>query len=1043
MVSGLGGGNVVERLLVELGVDANQLLSGVDKATGQAAQMAEGFGTRTSAVMGTIAKVAAIAGGAVAAIFSVRTVTDAISYTAQYADAIRKLSLQTGLTAEQASAWAFASDHVGLSIDDVTTSLGIFEKKLKGIQDVETGVTLGGKSMAQQLADIGIQATDSEGNMRPMGDLMNDLSDYFHSIPDDAENAAAKTGLAMQLFGRSGAALLPLLNLGSQGMADMTAQAKKLGLILSADNVAQIMKYTYAQRDLSAAMGGLKLMIGNALIPVLTQGFNQLIAWQPVIRDKVGKSIQWLTTVFGALAFYIKYALTTGDTFNAYLKGAQTPLATFFLLLGDTVVDLQAIAEWLLKAADAARQWGEKIAGFLNDGKSTADNFDRLGAVVPVVAKAIAALILAISVDIVLGFVSAIAGLALSIITFPLRVLGDIVGTVADFVSTAAKMVNKAVTITQIVARTGAALISGLADVTGFVYQNVVRTGTKIIDKLNPITGTVTQSVQVQTPTGEAGGGLQGWFANLMGNILGGLGGSPEVIKGISNFVSYLGASIGGGLVVALGPTLAEAFGAAAGVLAAIPVAGWIALAVLVVAAIVAALAIAFRQPLTTFFSETLPPLFTEALPQFAASLPGWAGFVAGAVAGALVFALLGIPAMLITRTGPWLVNALVGMFKNIPWDKIGGVFAGLGGLIGGWISGAFKAIPGLLGPVGTAIQRFATSIPGWIVDSVKAIPGLFADALTAIPGLLTTAGTAILDFAKAIPGWIAEAITSLPGILASIPGWVGDAFGAIPGIVSGFLTGAGGLVGIVTGALGDVVGAIMSTSVGQAASWFVGQVVEGFRAGWAMVNQLTDGALNDVVAGVWNIVTSVVGAIASLPGRIGDLAGTFFNAAGRLGDAIFQGIIAGLKAVPGALGDLTSALKDVFKAAINGAIRAINTLIPDTLSLGFTIAGHFIGKTIDIPPNPIPLVDFQHGGIVPGPIGAPVPIMAHGGEEILRAGQRQAPQFNFAWAFSGYDWDAIRRAMHAEADRALDEAMGQSQRTAYLQGAALKGGIG
>ena len=37
-------------------------------------------------------------------------------------------------------------------------------------------------------------------------------------------------------------------------------------------------------------------------------------------------------------------------------------------------------------------------------------------------------------------------------------------------------------------------------------------------------------------------------------------------------------------------------------------------------------------------------------------------------------------------------------------------------------------------------------------------------------------------------------------------------------------------------------------------------------------------------------------------------------------------------------------------------------------------------------PPGGFP--SFQHGGIVPGPIGQPVPIMAHGGEQFLGSSQ-------------------------------------------------------
>jgi len=1054
MAPGVGGGNVVERLLVELGVDANQLLTGVDKATGQAAQKAEEMGSRSSAVMTKIAAAAAIAGGAIAAIFSVKTVASAISYTDEYAASVRKLARETGMTTEQSSEMLFAFRRVGLDSDAASASLGILAKKLKGVQDEETGVATGGKSTAQILADIGIQATDGAGNLRPMTELMPELADVFKGMPDGIE----KTGLAMQLFGRSGKDMIPLLNLGSQGMADLAAEANKLGLVLSAENAAKIKQYSVAHKTLTEAVGGLKLVIGIAVIPVVTKLLNLLIKAQPIIRQGLGKSVQWLTTVFIGLWTYLKHVVKTGDTLDEYFKGAHTPLAAFFLLLGETVNNLKSIAEWLLKAAGAVFEWGQRIADLLPDGRSAADNFDILSRFIPLVADAVAALLVAMVITTVVGFVGAIADFALGIVTFPLGVLKDVIGAVGDFVSATAQLVNKAVTITQNVVRTGAKIIEFLADVAGTVFQNVIRTGAKIIDVLNPVTGTVTQSVDI-TPPADAGEGAKGWFAALMANVLGGLGGSPEVLKAIGLFASGviagIGASLGSGISItaittAISGAISSAAAAVGATLVAITPVGWVIIAAVVVALILTALAVVFREKLGPFFKDTLPRLFTEALPQFAASLPAWAGAVAGFIAGALVFALLGIPALLITRVAPAMAEGIAGIFRKIPWGKIGGAFAGLAGLVGGWLGGAFKAIPGLLGPVGNAIQKFATSIPGWIGNALKAVPGLFVEAVKAIPGLFADLAVAIKKFAASVPGWIAEAFASLPGILAgagrlfiefaqNVPRWIAEAFGKIPEIARGALTGAAGLVGVVTGALGDVLGAIMATPIGQAVSWFVGQLVEGFKAGWNQVNEITGGALNDLTGKAWEIVEGVVGAIAALPGRLAGLAGSLFSGALGLGGAIFDGIMSGLKAVPEALGDLTGAILAVFKTAINAGINAINAIIPD--KLGVSIMGHWIG--FDIPDNPIPTLDFDQGGIVPGPLGAPVLAMVHGGEEILRPDQRGAPVFQFSWAFHGYDWDAIRRAMHAEADRALNEAMGQAERHTYLAGAPLSPYVG
>jgi len=837
-------GNTAElSILLKLKDEASQGLKNAGDATG-------GLSSKMLALGAALATAAA-------GYVSFQSIKGAIESTQQLGDSITEMTRLTGLSAEKSSDYIYAAKMMGLSADDLGRNFGILEKRLTGVLDGTEGLAASTGPVAPILADMGINALDAAGNIRPMADLIPEIADAFAGMTDPVQRA----GRANELFGRSGVDMLPFLTLGSKGLEEMSAEARKLGLELSAGNVAKIHEYTLAQRKFGEALGGVKLVIGLAVLPILTRFMDLLISLQPVIRDKLGGAIQWLTTVFGSLAAYIKYAVTTGDSLNEYLTGARTPLSTFFLLLGETVLSLKDIGEWLLTAADAVYKWGRNIADMLDDGRDMADNFGALNDIVPLVADAIAVLVAAMVVGTVATFVGAIADLAVGIVTFPIELLKDVVGVVADLVSTAAQMVSKAITITQNVIRTGVDVIQFLVDVTGTVFQNVVRTGAKIIDVLNPVTGTVTQNIQLQTPAG-AGEGTKGWFANLMGNILGGLGGSPEVLRGISKFIGLLGAAIGGGIVVAIsGGITAAGVGTALVAAIALPIGVAFATYLAIIAELPVILTVAlirhFGGAIKLFFGQTLPRLFTEGIPQFAKSLPGWAGFLAGAVAGAIIFALFGIPALLITRVAPALADAIGGIFKGISWDKIGETFAGLGGRIAGWITGG-------LATVGAAFS---------------AIPGLLSDALKSIPGLLAEVGRGIQDFAASVPGWIAEAFVSIPGLVVDIstafldfatnlPGWISAAFGAIPGIITGFLSGAGGAVELVAGAMASIFQAVLTTPLGDAAGYIMGQFAAGFAAGWSAVNDMTGGSLADLTNALggftttmWTLGSNAVGA--------------------------------------------------------------------------------------------------------------------------------------------------------------------------------------
>jgi hypothetical protein len=296
------------RILVTAQDAASKNLNAVGKAVGTLAKAAIGLG---------------------AAFASFKTLEGAISATQELGGAVNKLARETGLTAEASSQLLFAFRQVGLDAGDASTSIGIFAKKLKGIADEETGVTTGGKAIAQILRDVGIQATDAAGNIKPLADLLPALADRFKAMPDGLE----KSALAMQLFGRSGKDMIPLLNQGSTGLKELAAEADRLGVTLTGANVGAIRAFTAAQRDMQEAISGLKVQIGLALMPILTELIQWFVDVQPEAR-------QFLDEV-------IKKFRAVADAAEPFINAAKKLISVFGGLgvdLGDLILVLSATA---------------------------------------------------------------------------------------------------------------------------------------------------------------------------------------------------------------------------------------------------------------------------------------------------------------------------------------------------------------------------------------------------------------------------------------------------------------------------------------------------------------------------------------------------------------------------------------------------------------------------------------------------------------------------------------------------------------------------
>lgn len=224
----------------------------------------EHLGSLLGALPGPIGVVGSVIGD-----FIGGAVTDVL----QAADAFDKLSQKTGISVEFLSGFTEASDDVRISSDVVETSLLKFARGLGGLDEPMDGAIAGGKGVAGTLKDLNIQAFDTTGKMRPMEEVLLEVSDAFQAMPDGPEKAA----LAVSLFGKQGTELLPILNKGSKAIGEMMQAAKDAGLVITSETVVAMDRLRRAQDNIEDSWAGITRQIGAEVIPVignLTTGFN-------------------------------------------------------------------------------------------------------------------------------------------------------------------------------------------------------------------------------------------------------------------------------------------------------------------------------------------------------------------------------------------------------------------------------------------------------------------------------------------------------------------------------------------------------------------------------------------------------------------------------------------------------------------------------------------------------------------------------------------------------------------------------------------------
>ena len=263
---------------VLLGEDksASKTLAGVGKNATDASVKLGGIRGAAAGIKSHLGAIGATAAGAAIIKFG----SDSIKSFQGAAGETSKLQRVMGGTPEAASRMNFAIKNSGVSSATGAKSIQMLEKNL-------AKAALTGKGTEAMAKTLGSSFTDANGKILPMSDMMPKLADKFSKMPNGAE----KTALAMKLFGKSGTEMLPFLNKGASGIAEMEAKSDKLGHTLSGPQLEAFKKNKGASRDWDATLQGLQIQVGANLLPILTDFVSMLSA-------NLGPAIQGVSQFF-------------------------------------------------------------------------------------------------------------------------------------------------------------------------------------------------------------------------------------------------------------------------------------------------------------------------------------------------------------------------------------------------------------------------------------------------------------------------------------------------------------------------------------------------------------------------------------------------------------------------------------------------------------------------------------------------------------------------------------------------------------------------
>ena len=207
----------------------------------------------------------------------------AVTETVNLAKATAGLQRITGMDTSTAAGWVGVAKERGIQSKQLNQGFISLAKNI-------SAAASGSKASATAFAALGLNAANLK--VEDSRTQLGMLADSFKALPAGVDKAA----LAQKLFGRQAQTLLPLLNLGAQGLNEQIgAMAKHIGM--TGKTAKQSMELVKEQRELNATMLGLKVSIATALLPVLTalakaflpiiQAFTKLMTQSPLFRFAV------------------------------------------------------------------------------------------------------------------------------------------------------------------------------------------------------------------------------------------------------------------------------------------------------------------------------------------------------------------------------------------------------------------------------------------------------------------------------------------------------------------------------------------------------------------------------------------------------------------------------------------------------------------------------------------------------------------------------------------------------------------------------------
>lgn len=231
-----------------------------------------------------------------------------VKSTADTADQMGKLAQQTGVAIEDLSRLRHAAEMSGSNLQTLTGTLRRLNQNLAEV------ATTGKGAAAEAFNALRISVKNADGSLKTGNEIISEVADRFGKM----EDGARKTALAIDIFGKSGAELIPMLNSGAAGLEAMKREADDLGIVISENTFRAAEAFNDNLARMKKVQQGIITQVSAELLPTMLMLSQEML--------DVSRNTNLVSSAAAAAKTFLETLVIVGGNVAFVFRGVGTEI---------------------------------------------------------------------------------------------------------------------------------------------------------------------------------------------------------------------------------------------------------------------------------------------------------------------------------------------------------------------------------------------------------------------------------------------------------------------------------------------------------------------------------------------------------------------------------------------------------------------------------------------------------------------------------------------------------------------------------------------